>query len=153
MTPLSDSTAHSEADESPAACGRSPASASARSPRPPASQSLVLSSGSWAWVSSMWTTVSNVCPAEVFATLPGAARGRVAHRRDPGPDRARRERDPARHPRDLAGYGAAVTHLLTDPQRAEQIGRQARERVRDRFTSVRSLLDYVEVIRGVLQPA
>ena len=53
-------------------------------------------------------------------------------------------------PRDLEAYGAAVTALLTDPARAEEMGRQARERVRDRFTSVRSLLDYLALIRRLV---
>jgi trehalose synthase len=53
-------------------------------------------------------------------------------------------------PQDLAAYGATVTGLLRDPARAERLGRAARERVRDRFTSPRSLLDYLSVIRGVL---
>jgi trehalose synthase len=53
-------------------------------------------------------------------------------------------------PRDLAAYGAAVTELLRDPEHAEQIGAAARERVRDRFVSVRSLLDYAAVIRRVV---
>ena len=48
---------------------------------------------------------------------------------------------------DLAAYGAAVTGLLTDPQRAERMGDRGRERVRDNFLSVRSLLDYFGVIR------
>jgi trehalose synthase len=53
-------------------------------------------------------------------------------------------------PLDLAAYGAAVTELLLDPPRAEEMGRRARERVRDRFLSVRSLLDYLAVIRGLV---
>jgi trehalose synthase len=53
-------------------------------------------------------------------------------------------------PSDLAAFGAAVTGLLRDPKRAEQIGRRARERVRDRFTSARSLLDYLALIQRVL---
>jgi trehalose synthase len=53
-------------------------------------------------------------------------------------------------PRDLAAYGAAVAGLLSEHARAEQIGRNARERVRDRFLSVRTLLDYVALIRRVL---
>jgi trehalose synthase len=57
-------------------------------------------------------------------------------------------------PRDLRAYGAAVTALLMDPERAEEIGRRARERVRDRFISVRSLLDYFALIRRfVLVPS
>jgi trehalose synthase len=55
-------------------------------------------------------------------------------------------------PYDLAAYGAALTELLTDQPRAEEMGRRARERVRDRFLSVRSLLDYLGVIRGLRSP-
>jgi trehalose synthase len=53
-------------------------------------------------------------------------------------------------PRDLAAYGRAVAGLLLDPERAEAIGRRARERVRDRFVSLRSLLDYLAVVRRLL---
>jgi trehalose synthase len=53
-------------------------------------------------------------------------------------------------PRDLAAFGAAVTELLQHPAHAETMGRAARERVRDNFISVRSLLDYLAVIRRVL---
>jgi trehalose synthase len=53
-------------------------------------------------------------------------------------------------PRDLAAYGAAVTELLLDRPRAEELGRRARERVRDHFTSVRSLLDYLALVRRVM---
>jgi trehalose synthase len=53
-------------------------------------------------------------------------------------------------PRDLAGFGRAITDLLDDPLRGEHIGRAARERVRDRFLSTRSLLDYLAVIRRIL---
>ncbi|MFL5826033.1 MAG: glycosyltransferase [Thermoleophilaceae bacterium] len=53
-------------------------------------------------------------------------------------------------PRDLAAYGAAVTSLLEDREAAERMGDRARERVRDRFLSVRSLLDYLAVMRDKL---
>jgi trehalose synthase len=53
-------------------------------------------------------------------------------------------------PLDLATFGAAITALLTDSERAEEMGRQARIRVRDRFISVRSLLDYLAVIARLL---
>ena len=56
-------------------------------------------------------------------------------------------------PRDLAAYGAAVTGLLSDPERAKHMGARARERVRDRFLSVRSLLDYLELTRRLLTTA
>jgi trehalose synthase len=53
-------------------------------------------------------------------------------------------------PRDLAAYGAAVAGLLDQPDLARRMGERARERVRDRFLSVRTLLDYLEVIRSAL---
>jgi hypothetical protein len=46
-----------------------------------------------------------------------------------------------------------VAELLAEPARAEQIGRNARERVRDRFLSVRSLLDYTALIGRVMARA
>jgi trehalose synthase len=54
-------------------------------------------------------------------------------------------------PHDLQAFGAAITDLLADPRQAERIGRAARERVRDRFLSVRSLLDYLGLIRRLDQ--
>jgi trehalose synthase len=53
-------------------------------------------------------------------------------------------------PHDLAAYGGAVAALLADPERAQQMGQRARERVREEFLSARSLLDYLGVIRKVL---
>jgi trehalose synthase len=49
-------------------------------------------------------------------------------------------------PFDLAAYGAAVHDLLQDPERAERLGREAQERVRDDFLAVRSLLQYLDLI-------
>ena len=54
-------------------------------------------------------------------------------------------------PRDLEAFGAAITDLLLDRPRATKIGERARERVRDEFTSPRSLLDYLAVIDTVLE--
>jgi trehalose synthase len=53
-------------------------------------------------------------------------------------------------PRDLAAFGAAVSGLLEDRERAERMGDAARERVRDGFLSSRSLLDYLGVVRAVM---
>jgi trehalose synthase len=53
-------------------------------------------------------------------------------------------------PRDLAAFGAAIAGLLRDPERAHEMGRVAHERVRDEFLSVRSLLDYLALIRRLL---
>jgi trehalose synthase len=54
-------------------------------------------------------------------------------------------------PYDLAAFGRAVTGLLADTALASRIGDRARERVRDEFTSPRSLLDHLGVIRRVLK--
>lgn len=48
-------------------------------------------------------------------------------------------------PSDLAAFGRAVSDLLLEPRRAAEIGERARERVRDDFTSPRSLLNYLEL--------
>jgi trehalose synthase len=56
-------------------------------------------------------------------------------------------------PADLEAYGRAVTDLLLDPPRAAEMGKQARERVRDEFISTRSLHDYLDVIERVLGQA
>jgi trehalose synthase len=53
-------------------------------------------------------------------------------------------------PINLAAFGATVSGLLADRPAAEEMGKRARERVRDRFISVRSLLDYLAVIRRLL---
>jgi trehalose synthase len=53
-------------------------------------------------------------------------------------------------PNDLQAFAAAVTDLLLDRPRATNIGERARERVRDEFTSPRSLLDYLAVVDTVL---
>jgi trehalose synthase len=55
-------------------------------------------------------------------------------------------------PRDAKALGAAVTRLLLDPSWAAQLGQRARERVRDEFTSPRSLLDYLLLIEKILEP-
>ena len=56
-------------------------------------------------------------------------------------------------PHDLAAYGGAVAGLLADPEGANRIGARARERVRERFLSARSLLDYLDLMRRVLTAA
>jgi len=49
-------------------------------------------------------------------------------------------------PRDGAAFGAAVCRLLRDPDAASAIGSAARERVRERFLSDRSLVDYLGLL-------
>jgi trehalose synthase len=53
-------------------------------------------------------------------------------------------------PSDLGAYGAAVRGLLEDPDRAERMGREAQERVRDEFLAVRSLMQYLDLIGRLL---
>jgi trehalose synthase len=48
-------------------------------------------------------------------------------------------------PLDLAAYGAAVRSLLDDPARAEAMGHEAKERVRDRFLGTRTLIQSIEL--------
>ncbi|MDQ3934829.1 MAG: glycosyltransferase [Actinomycetota bacterium] len=53
-------------------------------------------------------------------------------------------------PRDLEGFGSTVAGLLADRERAERIGRGARERVRDQFLGPRHLGQYVELFARVI---
>ena len=54
------------------------------------------------------------------------------------------------NPTDLGPYGDAVVALLQDPDRARSIGREARERVRDEYLAVRSLMQYLDLIARLL---
>ena len=49
-------------------------------------------------------------------------------------------------PLDLAAYGARLRELLAQPERAEALGRRARETVRERYLSVRHLAQYADLI-------
>jgi glycosyltransferase involved in cell wall biosynthesis len=51
---------------------------------------------------------------------------------------------------DLEAYGAAVTELLGDEERAFEMGRNAQERVRDEFLGARSLIQYVDLFEKLL---
>jgi trehalose synthase len=53
-------------------------------------------------------------------------------------------------PLDLSEYGSAVRGLLQDPERARSLGREAQERVRDEFLSVRSLMQYLDLIERLV---
>jgi trehalose synthase len=53
-------------------------------------------------------------------------------------------------PFDLAAYGDAVVALLHDPERAERLGREAQQRVRDEFLAVRSLMQYLDLIERLV---
>jgi trehalose synthase len=53
-------------------------------------------------------------------------------------------------PTDLDAYGAAVAALLEDPAGAAEMGHRAQERVRNEFLGPRHLIQYVELIGGLL---
>jgi trehalose synthase len=53
-------------------------------------------------------------------------------------------------PRDLAAFAAATASLIDDPARAEDMGRKARERVRERYLATRPLVDYLRLLDGLL---
>jgi trehalose synthase len=52
---------------------------------------------------------------------------------------------------DLEAYGAAVRTLLQEPARARAMGREARERVRDEFLAVRSLMQYLALMEKIVR--
>ena len=82
----------------------------------------------------------------------GAARRRQPDRRHPGPDRATAVRACCSTTRATSPPTAPrCCGLLDDPDRARAIGERARERVRDRFLGSQSLLDYLRVVRQVLE--
>jgi trehalose synthase len=53
-------------------------------------------------------------------------------------------------PRDTTAFGAAVCALLTDDARARSIAAAAQDRVREQFLGTRHLLQWVELLEGVL---
>jgi trehalose synthase len=54
-------------------------------------------------------------------------------------------------PADLSGAGAAINALLDDPDRAREIGANARERVRHSFLGTRHLAQYMQLIEQMLR--
>jgi trehalose synthase len=56
-----------------------------------------------------------------------------------------------RDPADLAGFGAEVRALLRDRERAESMGRAAREAVRERFLAPRHLRQYAELLSALVE--
>ena len=53
-------------------------------------------------------------------------------------------------PRDLEAYGKAVVELLEDDERSFEMGKRARDRVRDEFLGARSLIQYVDLFGELL---
>jgi trehalose synthase len=53
-------------------------------------------------------------------------------------------------PRDLGAAAAAIDDLLDDPARARQIGEAARQRVLEHFLGTRHLVQYMDLLEGML---
>jgi trehalose synthase len=64
------------------------------------------------------------------------------------PDQVRPGRDGVLldEPGDLGAFAGAVAGLLADPERADDLGRSAHERVRHEFLGMRQLADYAELM-------
>jgi trehalose synthase len=54
-------------------------------------------------------------------------------------------------PADLEGFGAAVSGLLSDRDRADRMGAAAQARVRGEFLGVRHLTEYVDLLERVMR--
>jgi trehalose synthase len=55
-------------------------------------------------------------------------------------------------PRDLGAFAEAILGLVAEPDRAERIGKAARQRVIDRFLAVRRLVEYMELVASLVRP-
>jgi trehalose synthase len=55
-------------------------------------------------------------------------------------------------PGDLEAVARAVDGFISDPARAAEVGRAARQRVIDQFLGTRSLLQYMELLETLLSP-
>lgn len=53
-------------------------------------------------------------------------------------------------PKDLEAYGKSLVQLLDDPDGAARMGKNAQERVRDEFLGARHLIQYVDLIEGLI---
>jgi trehalose synthase len=56
-------------------------------------------------------------------------------------------------PADLAATGTAIDGLLADPARAHEIGEAAQHRVIEEFLGTRHLLQYLDLLQGMLEMA
>lgn len=54
-------------------------------------------------------------------------------------------------PTDLEAFGTAVAELLVDPERCQAMGKAARERTRGHFLAARHLVQYADLITGLVQ--
>ena len=53
-------------------------------------------------------------------------------------------------PTDTEGFADRIVHVLKNPGEAEEIGRQAKERVREKFLITRLLSDYLDMLNAIM---
>ncbi len=53
-------------------------------------------------------------------------------------------------PQDNEGFATRIVNLLNDPEEAAEIGRQAKERVRQNFLITRLLSDYLDMLNSIM---
>lgn len=53
-------------------------------------------------------------------------------------------------PTDTEGFAERTVHLLNNPDEATELGRQAKERVRDKFLITRLLSDYLDMLNSIM---
>ncbi len=53
-------------------------------------------------------------------------------------------------PRDNEGFAERIAHLLKHPDEGRELGRQARETVRDKFLITRLLSDYLDMLNSIM---
>ncbi|MBN1359283.1 MAG: glycosyltransferase [Sedimentisphaerales bacterium] len=53
-------------------------------------------------------------------------------------------------PRDNEGFADRIVHLLQDPDAGRELGRQARETVREKFLITRLLSDYLDMLNSIM---
>ena len=54
-------------------------------------------------------------------------------------------------PNDTEGFADRITHLLKNPKERENLGRQARETVRQKFLMPRLLSDYLWMLNAIMK--
>jgi len=53
-------------------------------------------------------------------------------------------------PMDTEGFAERTVHILKHPEEAEEMGRQAKERVREKFLITRLLSDYLDMLNSIM---